>query len=99
MDKLIEFELENGDALAFNVTLTAYNTYLNKTMPNNKIQPAHNFLMATSTDETKPVLRELLKQPGAAMMIVAEVLEEYQPDINLTVKKSKKGQKPLSKTD
>lgn len=74
---------------AFNVNSVTYNKYLNSTTPNNKIQPATNFLMNTVEESQSKALKALLLQPGAALQLASAVLEEFQPEFNFTVKKSK----------
>ena len=73
----------------FKVTGQAYNKYLNSTTPTNKIQPATNFLLATVEDTQKKDLKTLLQQPGAALHMVGTVIEDYTPEFNFSVKKSK----------
>lgn len=99
MNKTIDLELGNGKELVFNIGLDDYNGYVNKVQQHNKIQPAHNFLMSTVTDETKPNLKEVVGIPGAVMTILQEVLEEYQPDFEVTVKKSKAAATKSDKTE
>ncbi len=77
----------NDIELAFNVNVTAYNQFLNQSTQTNKIQPATNFLMAIVDNGSKASLKELLSQPGAALHLVGSVVEEYQPEFNITVKK------------
>ena len=73
----------------FNVTGQAYNKYINSTTPTNKIQPATNFLLAAVEDEQKKALKTLLQQPGAALFMLGTLIEDYQPEFNFSVKKSK----------
>jgi len=81
---------ENGEIdLAFTITLAGYNQYINQLTPNNKIQPSHNFLMACVDDKSKPKLREMIKQPGIPVMLASELVNDYQADVTITVKKSK----------
>ncbi len=86
MKKVITLEV-NGKELQFNVTTAAYNKYLNSLTATNKVQPSHNFCMATVTDESKEALKEFLSQPGAAVTIAGYVVEDYQPEFEITVKK------------
>ncbi|MBD1582799.1 putative phage tail assembly chaperone [Pseudoalteromonas sp. S16_S37] len=82
--------IESDDKeFTFNVTTQAYNKYLNSASPNNKIQPATNFLMGTVKDEQKQELKTFLKLPGASLLMAGIVVDEYQPEFNLSVKKSK----------
>lgn len=77
----------NGKDLEFNIEIAHYNRYINEMQPNNKITPAHNFLMRTVSAETKDNLKELLELPGAAIQITASVLEDYMPDIEIKMGK------------
>ena len=77
----------NGKDLEFNIEIAHYNRYINEMQPNNKITPAHNFLMRTVSAETKDNLKELLELPGAAIQIAAAVLEDYMPDLEIKVGK------------
>ncbi|MGB0858370.1 MAG: putative phage tail assembly chaperone [Pseudoalteromonas spongiae] len=73
----------------FNVDTPSYNKYINSITPNNKVQPATNFLMSTVDESQVKELKELLQQPGAALHLASAVVEDFQPEFNFTVKKSK----------
>ena len=74
--------------LEFNPTEVEYNDYMNELMPDNKVNPAHNFLFNCVTDETKDELRTITESnPGAAVQITAIVLAEYAPQLEIKVKK------------
>ena len=75
-----------GKDVSFSPNITAYNKYINEITMGNKVAPAHNFLTRIVTDETKEALKELLEMPGAALQIVGKVLEEYTPELEITVK-------------
>ena len=77
----------NDIELSFNVNVTAYNKFLKQSNQVNKIQPATNFLMTVVDSECKAALKEMLALPGAALHLVGSVVEEYQPEFNITVKK------------
>ena len=87
-DKAITVETPKGD-ITFNINGVDYNKYLNATQPNNKVQPATNFLLNTVIEADAKKLKELVQDPGAALFLVGAVIEEYQPEFNFTVKKSK----------
>ncbi|ENN96910.1 MULTISPECIES: putative phage tail assembly chaperone [Pseudoalteromonas] len=87
-DKKITLETPVGD-ITFNVNASDYNKYINSTQPNNKVQPATNFVLNTVVQEDAKKLKELVQQPGAALFLVGAIVEEYQPEFNFTVKKSK----------
>lgn len=84
-EKLIEMKIAGKD-VSFSPNVTAYNKYINDITMGNKISPAHNFLVRIVTPETKETLTELLERPGAALQIVAKVLDEYTPELEITVK-------------
>ena len=76
-----------GKALAFDVTLDAYNKYLNEVMPGNRIAPARNLLVRTVRQENKEELLALLELPGAPVLLATQLVDEYTPDIEITVGK------------
>ncbi len=73
----------------FNVNTQSYNKYINSITPNNKVQPATNFLMATVDEAQVKELKGLLQEPGAALHLASAIVEDFQPEFNFTVKKSK----------
>jgi len=80
--------LEVNDAeFVFNVNAAAYNKFLNTSSQGVKIQGATNFLMDVVDDTNRKDLKDLLKKPGAAHNVVGAVVEQYQPEFNITVKK------------
>ncbi|ENN97610.1 MULTISPECIES: putative phage tail assembly chaperone [Pseudoalteromonas] len=87
-EKKITLETPVGD-ITFNVNAADYNKYINATQPNNKVQPATNFVLNTVVESDAKKVQELVKQPGAALFLVGAIVEEYQPEFNFTVKKSK----------
>jgi hypothetical protein len=84
-EKLIEMKIAGRD-VSFSPNVTAYNKYINEITMGNKVSPAHNFLVRIVTPETKEALTELLERPGAALQIVGKVLDEYTPELEITVK-------------
>lgn len=84
-DKKIEMAIAGKD-VSFTPNVTAYNKYINEITMGNKVSPAHNFLVRIVTPDTKEALQELLALPGAALQIVGKVLEEYTPELEITVK-------------
>jgi hypothetical protein len=97
-EQRVELEV-NGVDLVFNLNVTAYNKYQNSTSMVNKVQPATNFLMAVVDDNSRPELKKMIQAPGAALHIAAAVVDEYQPEFNITVKKSNSEQKKSATTD
>lgn len=86
MEKPIKLTV-NGQDIAFNVSVDAYNAYVNEMMPNNKVAPSHNFLMRTVAGENREALTEVLKLPGAPIELAGAVVEAYRPELSITVKK------------
>lgn len=76
-------------ATDFSFTLTAQDVtkYFNAMTPTNKVSPAHNLLTGTVKAEQKDALRPLLANPVSTMQIAGALLEEYAPDVEITVKK------------
>ena len=97
-EQRIELEV-NGEDLAFNLNLAVYNKFQNASSLVNKVQPATNLLTSTVDDSSKAALMKLLKNPGAALNIVGAVVDEYQPDFEITVKKSKSEQETSDATE
>lgn len=91
-EQRVELEV-NDTELAFNLNVTAYNKYQNSTSLVNKVQPATNFLMAVVDESSKADLKKIIQAPGAALHIAAAIVDEYQPEFNITVKKSNSEQK------
>ena len=79
----------NEVPLKFNVNAAAYNKYLNGSMKQgaNGIQLATNFLSDVVDESCKKEFTDIVKQPGAALHILGAVVEDYQPDFDITVKK------------
>lgn len=76
-----------GIPFEFEVSVQVYNKYINEMQPNNKVSPASNFLMRSIKAEQKEELREILELPGAPLQIAAAVIEEYAPDLEISVGK------------
>ncbi|PHI38329.1 hypothetical protein CBQ28_04410 [Pseudoalteromonas sp. GCY] len=87
-EQKITVETQDGD-ITFNINGADYNKFINSSLPNNRIQPATNFLLNTVIESDAKKLRELVKQPGASILLASVVVEEYQPEFEFTIKKSK----------
>ncbi|MNP58240.1 hypothetical protein D3C76_1531420 [compost metagenome] len=61
--------------------------YFNAMTPTNKVAPAHNLLVTTVQADQRAALRELLGNPVLTMQVAGALLEEYSPDVEVTVKK------------
>lgn len=75
-----------GVDYVFSPDVQTYNKYINEMTLSNKIAPAHNFLSRTVAADNKEALLELLKLPGTALQIVSKLLDEYTPELEITVK-------------
>lgn len=83
-----EITLELGDQ-EFDFTLTSADVtkYLNSITQTSKVAPSHNLLVQTVKQEQLASLRPHLKNPMLAIELAGTLLEEYSPDISVTVKK------------
>ncbi|GAB1254773.1 putative phage tail assembly chaperone [Desulfovibrio falkowii] len=86
MEKKISLTVNNQD-LHFTVSLADYNKYVNELTLNSKIAPARNFLMRCVDADSRDALLEIVDQPGVGLQIVSVLLDEYMPDVNITVGK------------
>lgn len=78
----------------FNVGVDEFNQYLNEQMPNDKVNPAFNFLMRTVTDDHKEDLKRLVMKDGkvngmAALQIAGVLAEQFSGGLNISLKKPK----------
>jgi hypothetical protein len=65
---------------------SAYNKFINEMAMDNKVAPAHNYLMRIVSVDTKEALTEILKRPGAAIQLAGKVNEIYAPELEIEVK-------------
>ncbi|GDX05728.1 putative phage tail assembly chaperone [Buttiauxella sp. A111] len=75
-----------GADICFEPNQSAYNKFINEMAMDNKVAPAHNYLMRIVTAETKEALTEVLTRPGAAIQLAGKVNEIYAPDLEIEVK-------------
>jgi hypothetical protein len=73
--------------LVFNANVTAYNKYINDSTPKDKVKPAYNFLSTIVDPASRKDALEFMKKPGATMFLLGALVEEYQEDFDITVKK------------
>lgn len=71
----------------FNLAPQDVTKYFNAVTANNKVAPSHNLLVNTVAQEQLPSLKKHLVNPVITMKIAGTLLEEYAPDIEVTVKK------------
>jgi hypothetical protein len=61
--------------------------YFNSLTQASKVAPAVNLLSNTVHQEQRATLKPMLKNPVTAMQLANTLLEEYAPDVEITVKK------------
>ncbi|HDV4106847.1 TPA: hypothetical protein RH941_000516 [Pseudomonas aeruginosa] len=61
--------------------------YFNGLNPNNKVAPSNNLLTSTVQQDQLAALRPYLVNPMTVMKLAGALLEEYAPDVEVTVKK------------
>ena len=83
-----EITLEMGDK-NFTVNLTPQDVtkYFNGMTANNKVAPTHNLLSNTVKADQRADLRTLMLNPVMTMQLAGALLEEYDPDVEIIVKK------------
>lgn len=86
MEKKITLTVNDAD-LNFTVGLADYNKYINELTPLSKVAPARNFLMRCVDADSKEALRDIVDLPGVGVLIASALLDEYMPDVTITVGK------------
>ena len=81
------------DELNFNVGTADFNQFINEQQPNNKIQPAYNFLQRTVAKEDKEKFKKLILKDGVpngvlVMQVAGVLAEECGAGVEVAVKKS-----------
>lgn len=71
----------------FSLTPQDVTKYFNAVTQNNKVAPANNLLTTTVQQDQLATLRPLLGNPVLTMKVAGALLEEYAPDVEVTVKK------------
>lgn len=97
-EKKINLDVE-GTEMVFNANVTAYNKFINDSTPKDKIKPAFNFLTTIVEPSSRTALLAFMKKPGATMFLAGAVVEEYQEDFDITVKKSNSEQLTSEETE
>ncbi|WP_433736421.1 putative phage tail assembly chaperone [Pseudomonas putida] len=88
MSERREITLEVGDKeFTFALTPVDVSKYFNHLTQSNKVAPANNLLTQTVLQEQLASLRPLLANPVVTLQLAGALLEEYTPDIEITVKK------------
>ena len=86
MDKKISVTL-NGKKIDFNVTLAAHDKYMNEMTKGSLTTAANNFLTRCVVPESKEALSPFLTMPQIPLKVVAKLLEDYVPEVNVELKK------------
>ena len=83
-----EITLEVGDKeFTFELTPQDVTKYFNAVTQANKVAPANNLLVNTVKQEERASLKPMLGNPVLVMQLAGALLEEYSPDVEVTVKK------------
>ncbi|MDQ0982546.1 MULTISPECIES: putative phage tail assembly chaperone [Pseudomonas] len=83
-----EITLEVGDKeFTFELTPQDVTKYFNAVTQTNKVAPANNLLVNTVKQEERATLKPMLGNPVLVMQLAGALLEEYSPDVEVTVKK------------
>jgi hypothetical protein len=83
-----EITLQVGEKeFTFTLTPVDVSKYFNTLNANNKVAPANNLLTQTVKQEQLASLRPLLANPVSTLQLAGALLEEYSPDLAITVKK------------
>lgn len=75
------------DELVFNVTTENYNRYINEVKPDDKVLPSKRFLRRSLADKKQSELLEEICDRGHHVVMVAKLIEEFQGEIEIEVKK------------
>lgn len=95
--QVVELDLGEGNELTFNVERKAYIDFLNSSTKN-PFNAMQNLLASTVSDQSSAQLTPLLTNPANVPELAGALLEEYKPDISVTVKKRKPSQTALAAT-
>lgn len=75
------------DELDFNVNTEDFNRYINEITQDNKVIPAKRFLRRCLIDKAQTELLESLMDRGLILNMTGELMQEFQGDIEIEVKK------------
>lgn len=76
-----------ADDFTFTLDAQLVTKYFNGITATNKVAPSHNLLVTAVAQEQLAALRPLLGNPATTLKIAGALLEEYAPDVEITVKK------------
>ncbi len=71
----------------FTVTSENFNRYINEMKPDDKVLPAKRFLRRSLTDEKQQKALDEFCDLGLALNIAGEVVQEFQGEVLIEVKK------------
>lgn len=97
MDKIIEIELTDPDTgitqeFVFTVNPDRYAKFQNALSGKDKAGPLHNFCVACCDPEQRTALAAYLREnDGMAGMMASELVDQYLPKVEMTVKKRSPG--------
>ena len=75
------------DEVAFKVTSEVYNRFINETKPDDKVMPAKRFLRRSLADKAQLELLEDLCDKGHHLIMVGKLIDDFQGEIEIEVKK------------
>ncbi|OEC43895.1 hypothetical protein A7D27_08940 [Pseudomonas sp. 1D4] len=88
MSEVREITLEVSEKeFTFTLDPQLVTKYFNGLTATNKVAPSHNLLTTAVKQEQLASLRPLLVNPLTTMKLAGALLEEYAPDVEVTVKK------------
>lgn len=88
MTERTEITLEVGEKeFVFTLDPALMTKYINSLTPANKVAPAHNLLMTAVNQDQKATLKPLLANPMTTIQLAGALVEEYAPNVEVTVKK------------
>ncbi len=105
MQKNLTLELANIDTLEtrdfdFTVDTDKYHKLQNALMGKDKVTPMHNFAVSCCVPEMRKELAAyFLATDGLASQVAAELVDNFLPKIEVTVKKPQSGPTTLQTTD
>lgn len=76
----------NGTDIVFAPNTQDYNKFINEMAMDNKVAPAHNYLMRIVEPDSKEALKEILNRPGAAIQLAGKINESFAPELEIILK-------------
>jgi hypothetical protein len=92
-----------GDiALKFSLDEKSHTEFINRMDASNKVQPSYNFLISSVVPGDKDALKALMQKAGwgkLAVEIASELVDAFNPQVEMTAKKRSATPMPLQATD